>query len=57
MTVVLNLAWRVLIEEEKDNSLQFTKVFPSHCIWYIIFELFSGSQEAIPYTNTEVMLL
>ena len=27
--VVLILAWRVLIEEDKDNSLQFTKVFPA----------------------------
>ena len=27
MIVVLNLAWIVLIEEDKDNSLQLTEVF------------------------------
>ena len=27
MIVVLNLAWHVLIEEDKDNLLQFAKVF------------------------------
>ena len=25
--------WRVLIEEDKDNLLQFTKVFPAKFLW------------------------
>ena len=29
MIVILNLAWRVLTEENKDNLLQFAKVFPT----------------------------
>ena len=29
MIVVLNLAWDALIEEDKDNLLQFAKVFPA----------------------------